>query len=87
MLASLFSFTHGVDTVYPGVQGAKYWTEDPFMNGPMVGPGRDEMINPGIPIDSYASQPAQYNYGVPMVGAFSPVNTYVYEPKWAPNAI
>lgn len=28
-----------------------------------------------------------YNeYGVDMIGAMQPVNTYVYEPNWAPNA-
>jgi len=25
-------------------------------------------------------------YGVDMIGAMQPVNTYVYEPNWAPNA-
>ena len=25
--------------------------------------------------------------GVEMVGPYSPVNTYTYEPNWAPNAI
>ena len=29
----------------------------------MVGNGMDAMVNPGIPVDSYAVQPAQYNYG------------------------
>jgi len=29
-----------------------------------------------------------YNeYGVDMIGAMQPVNTYVYEPGWAPNAM
>jgi hypothetical protein len=29
-----------------------------------------------------------YNeYGVDMIGAMQPVNTFVYEPNWAPHAM
>jgi len=89
MLTVLFSFTTQRDTVYPGVQGAYYWTEDPWYNGPQRGYGRDEANSPGIPIDAKAVQPnSVYNeYGVDMIGAMQPVNTYVYEPGWAPNAM
>jgi len=85
----LFSVTSGRDSVYPGVQGAYYWTEDPWFNGPMRGYGRDEQHEGGIPIDAKLVQPNNvYNeYGVDMVGSFAPVNTYVYEPGWAPNAM
>ena len=81
--------TSGRDSVYPGVQGAYYWTEDPWFNGPMRGYGRDEQHEGGIPIDAKLVQPNNvYNeYGVDMVGSFAPVNTYVYEPGWAPNAM
>ena len=48
----------------------------------------------GIPIETYAVQPkigkgtiGRSDYGVPMIGPYAPVNTYVYEPTWAPNAI
>jgi hypothetical protein len=68
--------------------------QDPWSNGPMVGYGADTKHYAGIPIDSYGVQPkmgkgtiGRSDYGVPMIGAFDPVNTYVYEPAWAPNAI
>mmetsp|Transcript_3264 Transcript_3264/g.8202 ORF Transcript_3264/g.8202 Transcript_3264/m.8202 type:complete len:106 (-) Transcript_3264:325-642(-) len=85
--SALFSFTHGVDNVYPGVPGARYWTEDPWCNGPMVGPGADTQIHPGQAIDTYAVQPAKFNYGVPMVGMYTPIPTETYQANWAPNAI
>ncbi len=53
----------------------------------MVGWGMDEKHYAGIPLDSQAVQPKTDDYGVAMVGMFAPVNTYVYEPNWAPAAI
>uniref|UniRef100_A0A7S0F3X9 Uncharacterized protein n=1 Tax=Hanusia phi TaxID=3032 RepID=A0A7S0F3X9_9CRYP len=86
---ALFSFTQQRDTVYPNVPGAYYWTEDNNYNGPMRGWGMDTQHEAGIPIDAKAVQPnSVYNdYGLPMIGSFAPVNTYVYEPNWHPDAI
>mmetsp|Transcript_54276 Transcript_54276/g.126842 ORF Transcript_54276/g.126842 Transcript_54276/m.126842 type:complete len:88 (-) Transcript_54276:77-340(-) len=87
MLTLLFSFTIGRDRYYPDVPGARYWDDDKWDNGPMEGWARDEKHYGGIPLNSQAVQPLTDDYGVAMVGMFSPVNTYTYEPNWAPNAI
>ncbi len=60
----------------------------------MVGYGADTRHFAGIPVDAYGVQPkigkgtiGRSDYGVATMGAFAPVNTYTYQPAWAPNAI
>jgi hypothetical protein len=71
-----------------------FFVQDPWNNGPIVGYGADTKHFAGIPIDTYAVQPkmgkdtiGRSDYGVAMVGPYAPVNTYVYEPNWVPNAM
>ena len=73
------------------------WAQDPWYNGPMVGYGADTQHSAGIPVDAWGVQPKLgrgtigrgiegAEYGVPLYGNFSPVNTYTYPERWSPNA-